>query len=105
MPSIQPTDWQGIVAGSLDQGPTADSRPLIDYQSLGPIYTANDLAKNKHQLNMTDVPNSILQMAYNKVYIPLSMLTTATLTKIHSNDNLKYHKIPFGNGNGKQCYE
>jgi len=54
---------------------------------------------------MTDVPIAILQMAYNKVYIPLSMMTTAALTKICSNDNLKYHKIPFGNGIGKQSLD
>jgi len=43
-------------------------------------------------------------MAYNKVYISLSMLTTATHAKI-CNDNLKYHKIPFGNGIGKQSLD
>jgi len=64
--------------------------PAINYQSLGLIYTAEDLAKNKHQLNMTHMLNAILQMAYNKVYVPLTMLTSATLTKIHNNDNLKY---------------
>src|SRR5882724_21741 len=41
----------------------------------------------------------------NKIYVPLSMLTTSALSKIHGNDNLKYHKIPFGNGVGKQCLD
>jgi len=54
---------------------------------------------------MTDIPNSILQMAYNKLYIPLSMLTTPALSKIHMNDNLKFCKIPFGNGIGKQSLD
>jgi len=54
---------------------------------------------------MTDVPNAILQMAYNKIYIPLSMLTTSALSKIRSNDNLKFRKIPFGNGVGKQSLD
>ena len=54
---------------------------------------------------MTDVPNAILQMAYNKIYILLSMLTTSALSKIRSNDNLKFRKIPFGNGVGKQSLD
>ena len=33
------------------------------------------------------------------------MLTTSALTKIWSNDGLKYHKIPYGNGTGKQSLD
>ena len=51
---------------------------------------------------MTKILNAILQMAYLKLYIPLSMLTTSALLKIWSKDGLKYHKIPFGNGAGRQ---
>jgi len=51
---------------------------------------------------MTDMPNAILQMAYNKLYIPLLMLTTPALSSIHRNDYLKFHKFPFGNSLGKQ---
>jgi len=68
---------------------------VVNYQNLSPIYSMDDLTKNKHQLDMMDVPNAILQMAYNKIYMPLSMLTTSALSKICSNDNLKYCKIPF----------
>jgi len=49
--------------------------------------------------------NAVLQMAYNKMYILLSMLTTSALNKICSNNNLKYRKIPFGNGIGKQSLD
>ena len=54
---------------------------------------------------MTDIPNAILQMAYNKLYVPLSMLTTSALSKIQMNNNLKFRKIPFGNGIGKQSLD
>ena len=47
------------------------------------------------------IPNLILQMAFLKLYIPLSLLTTTTLDKLHFNDGLKYQKILFGNGAGK----
>ena len=105
-PQVLPIEWQNLVTGNTVQALTSDpisaKLSVIDYQNIGPIYIANDLTKNKHQLDMSDVPNAILQMAYNKIYIPLSMMTTSALSKIHSNDNLKYHKIPFGNSVGKQ---
>jgi len=50
-------------------------------------------------------PKCHLQMAYLKLYIPLSMLTNAALMKICLNDGLKYHKIPFGNGAGQQSLD
>src|SRR5882724_2747056 len=101
-------DWKyfnNLITQVADPTMAPDSPPKnspIDYQSLGPIYSPKDIAKNTHQLNMLDIPNAILQMAYNKLYIPLSMLTSAALSKIHTNDNIRFHKIPFGNGVGKQ---
>ena len=53
---------------------------------------------------MTKIPNAILKMAYLKLYIPLSMLTTSALSKVCSNNSLKYHKILFGNGAGHQLF-
>ena len=44
-------------------------------------------------------------MAYFKLYIPLSMLTTSASSKIQANDGLKYHKIPFSNGTGRQSLD
>jgi len=37
-------------------------------------------------------------MAFNKLFIPLSMLMAMVVDHIHYNQNLKYHKIVFGNG-------
>ncbi|KAF8588078.1 hypothetical protein K439DRAFT_703122 [Ramaria rubella] len=70
----------------------------IDYQKLPPIFSAAEAAKNCLQLVITSIPDVILYMAFNKVYIPLSLLTTAALNKIRCNDDLKYKKILFGNG-------
>jgi len=78
---------------------------LIDYQRLGPISGPEDVAKNTHQFNMSDIPNAILQMAYHNLYIPLSMLTTSAPSKIHTSDGLKFHKIPFVNGISKQSLD
>ena len=46
-----------------------------------------------------------LQMAYLKLFIPLSLLTTAVLDRIQFNDGLKFHKILFGNGAGKHSLD
>ena len=54
----------------------------IDFHTLSPIYCIDEVSKNKHQLNIIQILNAILQMAYFKIYIPLSMLTTSALSKI-----------------------
>ena len=33
-------------------------------------------------------------MAHGLMYIPLSLLTTASLNKIYNNDNIKFIKVP-----------
>ena len=101
--------WQRSVVGNIEPDPTASVSVLklaaVDYHSLGPIYRYDKVSKNKQQLDMTRIPNTILQMVYMKLYIPLLMLTTSALSKICSNDGLKYHKIPFGNGVGWQSLD
>src|SRR5882724_1246897 len=93
--------WQRSVVGNVEPEPTTSISALklvaINYHSLRPIYRYDEVSKNKQQLDMTRIPNIILQMAYMKLYIPLSMLTTSALSKIRSNDRLKYHKFPFSN--------
>ena len=44
-------------------------------------------------------------MAYLKLFIPLSLLTTAALDRIQFNDGLKFHKILFSNGAGKHSLD
>src|SRR5882724_6676964 len=93
---------QRNVVGSIDPTSAAESPSAKlssnDFLSLGPIYCIEEVSKNKQQFDITKMPNAILQMAYLKLYILLSMLTTSALSKIQSNDSLKYHKVPFGNG-------
>jgi len=100
---------QRNVLGNTEPGSITGKLPLklstINYHSLGPIYCIDKVSKNKHLLDMTKIPNAILQMAYLKLYIPLSLLMTSALSKICSNNGLKYHKIPFGNGAGWQSLD
>ena len=83
-PLVSHEIWQSIASGITDQAHAPEQSPaksvVVAYQSLGPIYSSDDLSKNK-QLDMMDIPNPILQMAYNKIYILLSMLTHPPLAK------------------------
>jgi len=79
-PLVSSNEWHNLVVGKIEQALATDPIPVkstvVNYQNLELTYSANDLAKNKHQLDMTDILNAILQMAYNKIYIPLLMMTT-----------------------------
>jgi len=105
--SDQPWPW--TVVSNIDPGPTTgptQTKSLpTNFHTLGPIYLFNEVSKNKQQLDITKIPNAILQMAYLKLFIPLSMLMSSSLAKICANNGLKYHKIPFGNGAGKQSLD
>jgi len=92
----------GKVDNSLNTSSSqAMSLSNINYGNLAPIYCYDDVSKNKQQLDNMKLPNSKLQMASLKLYIPHSMLTTSALTKIRANDGLKYHKILYRYGMGK----
>ena len=45
-------------------------------------------------LDLTGLPTPSLHMAHGLMYIPLSLLTTASLNKIYNNDNIKFIKVP-----------
>src|SRR5882724_1921770 len=72
-----------------------------DFSSHPPIYKFNEIASNLYLLDSLRILNALLQMAFNKLFIPLSMLTAASMNHIRYNQNFKYHKIVFGNGAGK----
>ena len=61
--------WRELMSRDIVSGPAIDQLPKshIDYQSMGPIYGPEEVAKNTQLLDMTDIPNAILQMAYNKL--------------------------------------
>ncbi|KAF8503143.1 hypothetical protein JB92DRAFT_3123482 [Gautieria morchelliformis] len=67
---------------------------VVDFQLLGPIFKMEEVAKNPHLLNPQGIPNPILHMAHGKVYIPLSMLISASINWIRNNDSLKFVKVP-----------
>jgi len=49
------------------------------------------------------LPDCLIQMALNNVFIPLSMQTTESLNRIKNNQDVKFKQIPYGSGSGK-CF-
>ena len=66
-----------------------------------------EAATHDDQMDPSDMPEPLLMMMHLKlfVWLPLSMLTTATLTCICFNDDLKYKKIPFRYAAGKYALD
>ena len=77
----------------------------VDFLSLPPLVSHQGNEGNRLEIDVNSIPAIIFQMAYNKLYIPLSLLTTASLDRICNNQNLWFHKVPFGNGVGKQTLD
>ena len=75
----------------------AKSQP-VNFKALPPLHTVQSAADNKLQMDIVNIPSAITQMAYNQVYIFLSLLTTPAF----SNIDMCYHKILFSNSIGKQ---
>lgn len=73
--TAEPDGWREFVSTAVANNPTVLSnllapRPqVVDYQTLGPIYTFEEANQNTHTFNSKCTPNSILQMAYGKSYV------------------------------------
>ncbi len=106
-PGFQPPnaiDWtnvlnaaQGPVAPGLPTAPTGPVDSLgtaDDFSNLGHIFKLSSV-KPEYEMNTCPIPNAILQMAYSKLFVPLSVLTSMALDKIQFNDGLKFHKVVF----------
>ena len=57
--------------------PLVTKSQVVDYHNLSPLYPDNEAHQNAHTVGSKGIPNTILQMAFGKAYIPFSMLTTA----------------------------
>src|SRR5882724_1404833 len=79
----------------------ARAKHAMNWGDLGPVFLDADTKKNVHELTPTGILDMLRMMIHLKLFIPLSMLTTTSLSLIHFNDNLKFKKIPFGNAVGK----
>ena len=73
----------------------------VDLQNLGLIFPDEAAFENTIEVDWDPLPDAILHMMLNSLYISLAFLTTSALDCIQLNQNVKYRKIPFGHGVGK----
>jgi len=111
LPPLLPThateelNWVEVLAAPLataaDTHLVSSGKPTMDWNTVGPTFLDANAHKNEHKLNPTGIPDALRMMMHLKLFIPLSMLTTASLSQICYNDNLKFKKILFGYGASK----
>jgi len=110
-PSLTPTEWSTLIA--KDQTgvvPTPDGEPLPKPNSAplsaptpsshNKVFTA-DVATFSLDPEPGTLPDCLIQMALNCIFIPLSMLTTVMLNNIEMNQDIKYKCITYSSGVGK----
>jgi len=107
-------NWSEILANSQnspvpnpvtpDPGYTV-LKPAVNWDALGPTFLNADAKKNEHELTPTGILDTLWMMIHLKLFVPLSMLTTASFSQIHFNNNLKFKKIPFSNAAGKYALD
>ena len=96
-----PIDWATLLTtaqGDMNVSSTSPllTKPAIDWESLGLVFLDDEALLNVAELNLTGFPDALLMMMHLKLFILLSMLTTAAIARIRFNEDLKFKKIPFG---------
>ena len=56
--------------------------PIVDQQNLMHVFTDESALKNSHDVEMDVLPDAVVHMMQNRVFIPLSLLTTTALDHI-----------------------
>jgi len=109
MHGLNDVNWVAVLADPTNScaGPnlmgqaSASPKLSMDWNIIRPSFLEMDVKKNEHELNQTCIPDMLRLMMHLKLFIPLSMLTTALLSWICYNDNLNYKKISLGYAAGK----
>src|SRR5882724_11389347 len=107
-------NWASVLAGTghapipshaPHDSAFAHPKPAVNWVALSPAFLDADAKLNDHELVPTGIPDALHMMMHLKLFIPLSMLTTASLSHIRFNENLRFKKIPFGNAVGKYALD
>jgi len=86
---------------SMPDSAFSPSKLAVYWVALSPAFLDADARLNDHELVPTGILDTLCMMMHLKLFIPLSMLMTASLSHIHFNDNLRFKNIPFSNVAGK----
>ena len=106
----RPIDWTTLLTTVQGDMNVPSTSPLlmklaIDWESLGPVFLDDEALSNAAELNPSGFPDALLMMMHLKLFIPLSMLTTAAIARIRFNEDLKFKRIPFGPMVGKYALD
>ena len=100
-------NWANLMAATLTDPnfqanfvSNATLAPIVNQQNLMLVFTNKTALKNSLDMETDVLPDVVVHMMQNRVFIPLSLLTTATLDRIQLNQNVKFQRITFGNGTG-----
>src|SRR5882724_2080658 len=109
-PGLSPADWSALISKAQTNGlphpvpltsvPIPQSPVLSDPLPVSKIFTMESSCFSLDP-EPGAVPDTLLQMALNRIFIPLSMLTTVTLNNIETNQDVKYKRLTYGSGMGK----
>ena len=88
-----------LTTGDLLADPMAAHVSMVAASPYTKIFTA-DAATFSLDPEPGALPDCLIQMALNCVFIPLSMLMTVTLNNIETNQDMKYKHITYGSGAG-----
>jgi len=96
----------GVPSSTLKPNSSTLMKPLVNWDALGPAFLdVVDTKKNEHELNPKGIPDALQMMIHLKLFIPVSMLTTLSISCIWYNNNLKFKKIPFNYAVGKYALD
>ena len=100
-PTMESSDWYVLM--SLDTVPALAmaKTDYIDFSEVSPMFKTAKAIRNKHKLDPMSIPNALRQMAYYRVFIPLSMLTADSMNTIRDNVGDLYTKKKTGLSVGK----
>jgi len=108
-------NWNDVVATAhtrllgiqspIELNPLVLIKTSLNWDTLYLAFIDMEAQKNNHKLNLLGIPDALHMMIHIKLFIPLSMLTTLSISHIWYNDNLKFKKIPFSYAAGKYALD
>jgi len=108
-PGLSATDWSlpinkvqsgNVPSITITPKAASSSVNLVPNTPLSKIFTT-DSAVFSMEPDPSALPDCLIQMALNPVFIPLSIITTDSLNRIKTSKNVKYKRINYGSGASK----
>ena len=107
---LNPSTLTAGMSGATDLGTAiavlaSTKNQVVNYLVAQPVFRYNEISQNTQEINLMAIPNLMLAISFEKLFLPLSLLTTNTLNRIRANDGLKFVKLTSGNEAGKHMLD